>query len=124
MDQKIISNKHGFAIFPSVKILNLITGKDGKKELKWVKHLIFGDWIGLNLGADSQPVYEVHNNKQYLSVRGRNCSGLIEPIRYRLTGYSNLILWMSDKATAAMWLLLKTSITSLMQVHPIICSAI
>lgn len=79
MDQKIISNKHGFAIFPSVKILNLITGKDGKKELKWVKHLIFGDWIGLNLGADSQPVYEVHNNKQYLSVRGRNCSGLIEP---------------------------------------------
>ncbi|MFH6989411.1 ComEC/Rec2 family competence protein [Flavobacterium collinsii] len=79
MDQKIIDNKHGFAIFPSVKIMNFVTDDDGTKNLKWVKHLIFGDWIGLNLGADGQPVYEVHNNIQYVNVRGRNCSGLIEP---------------------------------------------
>lgn len=79
MDQKIIDNKHGFAIFPSVKIMNFVTDDDGTKKLKWVKHLIFGDWIGLNLGPDGQPVYEVHNNIQYVNVRGRNCSGLIEP---------------------------------------------
>lgn len=79
MDQKIIDKKHGFAIFPSVKILNFVTAEDGSKKLKWVKHLLFGDWIGLNTAADGQPVYEVHNNIQYVSVRGRNCSGLIEP---------------------------------------------
>ncbi|MGO4770398.1 ComEC/Rec2 family competence protein [Flavobacterium sp. W22_SRS_FK3] len=79
MNQKIIDNKHGFAIFPSVKIMNFVTDNDGTKTLKWIKHLIFGDWIGLNLGPDGQPVFEVHNNIQYVSVRGRNCSGLIEP---------------------------------------------
>ncbi|MNK78490.1 hypothetical protein D3C87_981240 [compost metagenome] len=79
MDQKIINNKYGFATFPSVKIMDYVTDKKGKTTFKWVKHLLFGDWIGLLTGPDGLPVYEQHNNKQYVRVRGRNQNGWIRP---------------------------------------------
>ncbi|URM38813.1 ComEC/Rec2 family competence protein [Flavobacterium anhuiense] len=79
MDQKIINNKYGFATFPSVKIMDYVTDKKGKTTFKWVKHLLFGDWIGLLTGPDGLPVYKEHNNKQYVKVRGRNQSGWIRP---------------------------------------------
>lgn len=79
MDQKVIQNKYGFAIFPSVKIMDYDTDHNGEKKLKWVKHLLFGDWIKLVTGADGQPIYEIINGVEYIKVRGRSKNGFIKP---------------------------------------------
>ncbi|MGH2666920.1 hypothetical protein [Flavobacterium sp.] len=66
MDQRIIEQKHGFAIFPSVKIMDYVVDKKGKKKFKWVKELLFGDWIGLYTDTQGQPIYEEIKGIQYL----------------------------------------------------------
>ncbi|KFF03430.1 ComEC/Rec2 family competence protein [Flavobacterium reichenbachii] len=79
MDQKVIENKKGFAVFPSVKIMNYTKKGNGDKKFTWVKHLLFGDWISLLTGDDGMPVYETIEGTEYIKVRGRNQNGYILP---------------------------------------------
>ncbi|MGH2667460.1 ComEC/Rec2 family competence protein, partial [Flavobacterium sp.] len=53
--------------------------KKGKKKFKWVKELLFGDWIGLYTDTQGQPIYEEIKGIQYLKVHGRNKDGFIKP---------------------------------------------
>lgn len=77
VEQRIIEKKHGFAIYPSIFVKNFKT-VGGERVFSNVKHLLFGDWIGLEL-ENELPVYEVIEGKKYVKVHARNRSGYILP---------------------------------------------
>nr|WP_315220339.1 hypothetical protein [uncultured Flavobacterium sp.] len=79
MDQTVLQKKHGFAIFPSVKVMEFKTDSKGKTTFSWASHLIFGDYIKLLTGPDGLPILMQHNNKQYVKVKGRNRKGWVLP---------------------------------------------
>lgn len=79
MDQTVINQNHGFAIFPSVKVMESKTDSKGKTAFSWASHLLFGDYIKLLTGPDGLPVFMQHNSKQYVKVRGRNRNGWVLP---------------------------------------------
>lgn len=79
MNQTVLQKKRGFAIFPSVKVMEFKTDSKGKTTFSWASHLIFGDFIKLLTGPDGLPEFMQHNNKEYVKVRGRNRNGWVLP---------------------------------------------
>lgn len=79
MEQKLIDRGYGFAVYPSVFVKNFVKDKKGAEKFKWVKHLLFGDWIKLLKDEHGNLQYQTINDKQYLKVRGRNKDGFVLP---------------------------------------------
>jgi beta-lactamase superfamily II metal-dependent hydrolase len=79
IDSRIIQAKHGFATYPSVFLKNHVADKKGIVKFKWVKQLLFGDWIGLKTNNAGEPIFEIIGGIKYLKVRGRNQDGYILP---------------------------------------------
>ncbi|WP_291127555.1 ComEC/Rec2 family competence protein [Flavobacterium sp. UBA7682] len=80
MEQKLLDRGYGFAVYPSVFIKDFVKNKKKETiEFKWVKHLLFGDWIGLIKDNNGNLQYQTINGKEYLKVRGRNQNGYILP---------------------------------------------
>lgn len=78
MNNSVIENGFGYAIYPSVKMLNYVKNKrTGKHQLKFVKELIFGDYIKLLLKEDGSLDEIVEKGKTYVKVRGRRRNGYL-----------------------------------------------
>ena len=78
MDQKIVKNKGVcFAGYPDVKMLNLVlNSKKGIKQMKLVKHLLFGDYIKLEF-KNGKPVKKTIDGQEYVYGRARGMSGYV-----------------------------------------------
>lgn len=79
MVQKLIDRGFGFAVYPSVFIKDFVKDKKGSEKFKWVKHLLFGDWIKILKDEKGDLQYQTISGKQYIKVRGRNKEGYVLP---------------------------------------------
>jgi beta-lactamase superfamily II metal-dependent hydrolase len=77
VDPRIVEKKHGFAVYPSIFVKNFRTVR-GTRVFSNVKHILFGDWVGLEL-ENELPVYQEINEKIYVKVHARNRSGYVLP---------------------------------------------
>lgn len=75
--EKILQQKHGFAVYPSVKLYNDIKNKTtGSSKWGILKYLLFGDYISVLL-KDGAFIERVQGGKTYIKVRSRNANGYI-----------------------------------------------
>ena len=76
MDPKVKSQKFGFAVYPSVKLMGTKKSKNGKMKFSFLKELIFGDFISVFF-ENGKVVEKEVGSKTYIKVRSRRQNGYI-----------------------------------------------
>jgi beta-lactamase superfamily II metal-dependent hydrolase len=78
MDPKILKSKGiCYAGYPDVEMLDLVLNpKKGVKEMKRVKHLLFGDYIKLDF-RNGKPIKKTIDGEEYVYGRARGMSGYV-----------------------------------------------